>query len=91
MELNDLRQEIDLVDTELIRLFAKRMEVAAAIAAYKQEHNLPVADARREEQKLQAVANCAPAHLQAYTKELYTKLFALSRAYQTELSGREDA
>ena len=35
MDLNDYRKEIDQIDDELIALFAKRMETAEKIAAYK--------------------------------------------------------
>ena len=42
MELKDLRTEIDKIDDELVRLFGARMEIAAQIADYKKEHNLPI-------------------------------------------------
>ena len=34
MDLNDYRKEIDAVDEQLLALFARRMEISAAIAAY---------------------------------------------------------
>ena len=46
MDLNDYRKEIDQIDDELIALFAKRMETAEKIAAYKQANGLRVLDAR---------------------------------------------
>ena len=42
MELKDLRNQIDDIDDELVRLFVKRMEVSAQVADYKKEHNLPI-------------------------------------------------
>ena len=33
MDLNDYRRQIDEIDTQLLALFAQRMEVAAGIAA----------------------------------------------------------
>ena len=44
MELSDYRAQIDRIDTELLRLFAERMQTAAGIAAYKKSHGLPVLD-----------------------------------------------
>ena len=41
MELKELRTEIDKIDDELVRLFGARMEVAAQIADYKKENDLP--------------------------------------------------
>ena len=35
MDLTQLRDRIDAIDDELIRLFCQRMEVAAQIADYK--------------------------------------------------------
>ena len=35
MELGDYRAQIDEIDHKLVELFAKRMDVAAGIAAYK--------------------------------------------------------
>ena len=53
MELGDYRAQIDEIDHKLVELFAKRMDVAAGIAAYKKEHGLPVLDPVREREKLQ--------------------------------------
>ena len=47
MNLDELRMEIDKVDDQLIRLFAQRMDIAAQIAEYKKQHNLPVLNAAR--------------------------------------------
>ena len=56
MDLNDYRKQIDDIDRQLLALFGQRMEVAAAIAAYKKEHDLPVLDGKREREKLLDVA-----------------------------------
>ena len=85
MDLQDYRKEIDRIDRELVALFVQRMEVAAGIAAYKQQHGLPVLDAAREQDKLQQVAELAPEQLRTDTMELYRTLFALSRGYQQRL------
>ena len=42
MDLKELRSEIDVIDDELVRLFGKRMDIAAQIADYKKENNLPI-------------------------------------------------
>ena len=48
MELSDYRARIDQIDRQLVELFARRMNTAAGIAAYKKEHGLPVLDPVRE-------------------------------------------
>ena len=42
MDINELRQEIDRIDDQLVRLFAQRMDVSVKIADYKKEQNLPI-------------------------------------------------
>lgn len=82
MDLTDYRAQIDAVDSELVRAFAARMEIAAQIAAYKRAHGLPVLQPAREEEKLNALSEAAPEALRPYLTQLYRTIFALSRAYQ---------
>lgn len=82
MDLSQLRKEIDSVDAQLIELFRQRMEIAASIAAYKKEHNLPILVPEREQEKLQAVAAQSVPELADYTVRLFESLMALSREYQ---------
>ena len=87
MDLNDYRREIDGIDARLLELFARRMDVAAAIAEYKKENALPVLDPSRERQKLLDVAEMAPEALRDYAVSLYSLLFELSRGYQNRILG----
>ena len=87
MDLNDYRREIDSIDAQLLALFARRMDVAAAIAEYKKENALPVLDPSRERQKLLDVAEMAPEALRDYAVSLYSLLFELSRGYQNRILG----
>ena len=80
MELSDYRAQIDRIDTELLRLFAERMQTAAGIAAYKKAHSLPVLDAGREREKLAQIVKAAPEDLQEEAVSLYRLLFSLSRS-----------
>lgn len=82
MELKDLRNQIDDIDDELVRLFVKRMEVSAQVADYKKEHNLPIHVPAREREILQDVAEKAGAGLENYSRVLYSMIFELSRSYQ---------
>lgn len=86
MDLTDLRQEIDKLDDELVRVFGQRMEVAAQISDYKKEHNLPILQPARERSKLQDVAKKAGPEMANYTRVLYSMLFELSRSYQSKRS-----
>ena len=51
-KLEELRKSIDLVDSQLIPLLEKRMNLVAEVAAYKLEHNLPILHTDREKEVL---------------------------------------
>ncbi|MFX0557843.1 chorismate mutase [Maribacter sp. CXY002] len=40
--IQDLRKDIDDMDTQILQLLGRRMRHAAAIGNYKKEHDLPV-------------------------------------------------
>ena len=82
MDLIDLREKIDVIDDELLRLFVERMGVSRQIGLYKKEHGIPVMDAVREGEKLAAISEKAGAELAPYAHSLFEKLFELSREYQ---------
>ena len=84
MDLKDYRKEIDAIDDELVRLFGKRMDVAARIADYKKEQGLPIFVPAREREKLVDVAQKAGPEMANYTRVLYSMLFELSRSYQSK-------
>ena len=42
MDINELREKIDVINNEMQRLFDERMRVSAEIARYKRENGLPV-------------------------------------------------
>ena len=83
MDLNQYRKEIDEIDDQMVNLFVRRMEVAENIARYKKEQGLPVLDAGREREKLQAICDKVEPELQNYTSVLYSSLFELSRSHQS--------
>ena len=91
MDLKDLRGQIDRIDDELVKLFGQRMEVAAQIADYKKENNLPIFVPSREREKLLDVATKAGPDMENYTRVLYSMLFELSRSYQSKRSDKLSA
>ena len=53
--LGDWRQEIDTLDTEILRLLNQRARVACELGAIKVASGLPAYDGRREQQVLDRV------------------------------------
>lgn len=87
MSLKEYRNEIDRIDGEILRLFQNRMDVAERIADYKRENGLPVLDAGRERDKLNAIAQAVPEDMRGGMRALYAMVFDQSRARQRERSG----
>lgn len=84
MEIKELREEIDRLDRELLKLFLKRMQVSEAVAEYKMEHNLEILNAKREQEVLDQVSAQA-GKMGAYARELFEKIMELSRERQQEM------
>ena len=62
------------------------MDVAAEIGAWKRENHMPVLDAARERDKLNAIAAESREDMQTYTQMLYSMIFKLSRSHQSDLT-----
>ena len=52
MELSDIRAKIDAVDDQLLDLFLQRMALSEEVAAYKNQHRLPILNKTREREIL---------------------------------------
>ena len=87
MELTEYRKQIDEIDRQLVDLFVRRMNVAAGVAEYKREHNLPVLDASRERALMTKISELAGEDFEDYACTLYTTLLDLSRSYQHKQLG----
>ncbi|MBO7504382.1 MAG: chorismate mutase [Clostridia bacterium] len=85
--LKECRNKIDEIDDKIVDLFARRMDVAAEIAAVKKAENLPVFDPRREREKLKDVISKTPDGLKDDIAVLYPLIFELSRNHQRRVSG----
>lgn len=84
MELKELRNQIDVIDDELVNLFSKRMALSAQVADYKKENHLPIHVPAREREILQEVAAKAGPEMENYARVLYSMIFELSRSYQSK-------
>ena len=83
--LKDLRERIDAVDNDIIRLFQERMKIASSIGEYKKANKLPALDVMREREKLSDLIQKSEDDFKSYTSVLYSLLFELSRSYQDRI------
>ena len=84
MELSEIREKIDAVDDQLLRLFLERMTLSEAVAAYKNENHQPILNKQREREILAKVMEKS-GDKERYAYHLFSTLFELSRSRQAEL------
>ena len=63
LQLAQLREAIDTVDAEILRLVASRVELVLSIAEYKRVQQMPVYDPDRERAVIDRLLGLAPANL----------------------------
>lgn len=90
-DLVDLRNSIDRIDDEILRLFGERTKVAGDIAEYKLEHNMRVYDPAREREKVADAQSKVPEDMSTYAQVLMELLMEASRQRQNETLGARDA
>ena len=86
MDISEMRNKIDQIDDQLVKLFVQRMQISEQVAQYKRENNLPILVPARERAILKDVAEKAGPDMANYTRVLYSMIFELSRSYQGKLN-----
>ena len=82
-ELDRLREQIDVVDKEIISLFEKRMGLVLGVAEYKRTHNTGVLQTSREQQVIdKAVNNLQNKEYADAARQLMVELMGLSKDLQ---------
>ncbi len=84
MDIKDLREKIDGIDSQITALFEERMNVCENIAKYKTENKLPVFDSERERKLLGKVYDMSSQEIAPYTRVLFTTIMDLSKSYQNK-------
>lgn len=85
MDLEELRKQIDEIDTQMCDLFAKRMQVVSEVGRYKKENNLPVYHPSRARAVLHNVSRRLGPEFEGYGRTLYRTIFDLSESYETRM------
>lgn len=82
MELKDLREEINAIDEEILRLFIKRMGICLDVAKFKIDNNLPVFQNGREKEIVDKVRGNSPEWLENGSELLFTTIMDISKSQQ---------
>ena len=88
-DLGEIREQIDKVDREIVRLFENRMALCEEVAEYKISTGKQVLDADREKEKLNKVKlNAAREENRHDVGELFKQIMAMSRKLQYKLMAK---
>lgn len=84
MDLSSLRSEIDSIDSQILELFKRRMEINIDVAKYKQANNMQIFQQGRENQVIDRVKNNSPDWLQNGTESLFLQIMDIGKSIQQQ-------
>ena len=85
MDLNSIRQEIDQIDDQIVKLLEERMHLVEGVVAYKKASGKPILDSKREEVIFEKVKNrVEDKRYQETIVATFSDLLKRSRDYQDQ-------
>ena len=87
MELTKLREGIDIIDQNILRMLNERAELAEKIGIEKKKQNLPITNENREQQVIQKLIklNNGPLSDEAIER-IFNKIIFCCRTLQKDIS-----
>lgn len=91
MDLEQIRQEIDAVDSELVVLLEKRMQLVTQVTDYKKATGKAILDSSREVAVLKKAATCVRnKDFEQTIVATFADIMRNSRDYQSSKLGEQD-
>ena len=85
MDLNSIRQEIDQIDDQIVKLLEERMHLVEGVVAYKKASGKPILDTKREEVIFEKVKNrVEDKRYQETIVATFSEILKRSRDYQDQ-------
>lgn len=86
LDLLEIRNQIDAIDSQMVQLFEDRMKLCSQVAEFKILNGKEVLDRKREEEKLEALGKLTQDPFnQIGVQELFRQVMAMSRKRQYRL------
>lgn len=82
--LDEIRNEINEIDEQLVKLFVRRMDCSKDVAEYKIARGITVLNEGREKEVLDRVSSKSGEY-GSYTRCLYEEIMRLSRDLQNQI------
>jgi len=90
-QLEKSRQEIDEIDSQLVKLFERRMHAVQGVISYKMEQGLPILDSGREAANIaRSSAQLADPELKPYFEKWYRETMEIAKQYQGSIRKRQE-
>lgn len=90
IDLQDIRNQLDVIDDEILQLFEKRMELCKGVAEYKIQNGKKVLDKQRENSKIQVLRDKATTEFsKCCVEDLFRQIMSMSRKLQYRLLAKE--
>ena len=85
MDLESIRQEIDQIDDQIVKLLEERMHLVEGVVAYKKDSGNPILDTKREEAIFEKVrSRVEDKRYQETIIETFSDILKRSRDYQDQ-------
>lgn len=92
MDLLELRDQIDVIDKQIVELYENRMTLCSQVAEYKIENGKKVFDKTREEEKIRKAKSLTHNDFNAKgIEELFEQIMSMSRKLQYQLLAEKGA
>jgi len=86
MDLGKLREQIDGIDSQIVKLYEERMDVCKGVAQYKIETGKKVFDRQREIEKIEKVKSLTHNDFNSHgVEELFEQIMSMSRKMQYQM------
>jgi chorismate mutase len=91
MEISEIREKINKLDNEIIKLIAERLSLSKEVAEYKRKNNLPIRNLEREKEVLDK-CNLKLRELgindKEFTEKIVQAIIDKSASMQEEINGK---
>jgi chorismate mutase/prephenate dehydratase len=85
MELDALRERLDIIDERILSLLSERAQVIMQVADFKRHHNMPIYVPEREVSIIERLRTANPGPLPADTVErIYRNILEEMRKFESE-------
>lgn len=83
LDLGEIRDRIDKIDKELVKLLEERMKIVEDVVDYKIENNMQIFDSKREEEVITKNTNRVENQkLKKYIEKMLNDIMSVSKEYQ---------